>query len=296
MNLGLPALALGVCVSALGQSPVISSFSQNGELVCTNLLPGTVASVEWASSVAGPWTNNWVGLDAVQVGSNGTIQVSVPMFYRVRGTPSPPPVSNPQIGYVNFPPPYFTSEFHPVSSGVFNNDYLIVIVKSAPSQGFYEFAETLDLAEVFDPTVSSPSVPAGYQDGLYLRDVVDLSVASVFPKLSIKAMSKQSGYRDSAVVTAQFQFVVANPIITGNDANQFTIGDITDHSALWYTTDGTTPTNTTPSQFAGTIIGANAITLSLSFPPGVTNLTFKVRGFKNNYQPSGVVSKLFTTN
>ncbi len=38
---------------------------------------------------AGPWTNNWAGLDAVTADTNGTIRVSVPMFYRVRvGVPS----------------------------------------------------------------------------------------------------------------------------------------------------------------------------------------------------------------
>jgi hypothetical protein len=39
----------------MGQLPVITSFSQNGLLVCTNLQPGTVANVEWASSLSGPW-------------------------------------------------------------------------------------------------------------------------------------------------------------------------------------------------------------------------------------------------
>jgi formylglycine-generating enzyme required for sulfatase activity len=67
------------------QLPVITSFSQNGVLVCTNLQPGSVASVEWASSLSGPWNTNWAGLDAVTVDSNSTISVSVPMFYRVRG-------------------------------------------------------------------------------------------------------------------------------------------------------------------------------------------------------------------
>jgi formylglycine-generating enzyme required for sulfatase activity len=69
---------------AAAQLPVITSFSQNGLLVCSNLATGTVASVEWASSLSGPWTN-WPGMDAVTVASNGTISVSVPMFYRVRG-------------------------------------------------------------------------------------------------------------------------------------------------------------------------------------------------------------------
>jgi formylglycine-generating enzyme len=78
-------------ISALGQAPVISSFSQNGLLVCTNLQPGSAASVEWASSALGPWTNNWVGLELVTADSIGMIQVSVPMFYRVCGTPASPP-------------------------------------------------------------------------------------------------------------------------------------------------------------------------------------------------------------
>jgi formylglycine-generating enzyme required for sulfatase activity len=75
--------------SAFGQAPVIASFRQNGRLVVTNLPPDSVASVEWASSVLGPWTNTWTGLDTVTVASNGVIQVSVPMFYRARVV-SPP--------------------------------------------------------------------------------------------------------------------------------------------------------------------------------------------------------------
>jgi hypothetical protein len=84
-------IALGVvCHCAATQlfaqnNPVITSFSQNGELVCTNLQPGTTATVEWAPTLDGPWTNAWAGLDSVTVGANASIQVSVPMFYRVRG-------------------------------------------------------------------------------------------------------------------------------------------------------------------------------------------------------------------
>ena len=89
VRIGLCALALGAGlaahVAALGQ-PVITSFSGNGVLVCSNLAPGSVATVEWASAVTGPWTNNWAGLDAVTADLNGKIEVSVPMFYRVRGT------------------------------------------------------------------------------------------------------------------------------------------------------------------------------------------------------------------
>jgi hypothetical protein len=73
----------------LAQAPLITSFSQNGQLVCSNLAAGSVASVEWAPSLNGPWQTDWAGLDAVTVATNGTITVSVPMFYRVRGFAGP---------------------------------------------------------------------------------------------------------------------------------------------------------------------------------------------------------------
>ncbi len=86
----------------LAQLPVISSFSQNGLLVCANLQTGTVASVEWASSLSGPWQTNWASLASVAVSNNGTISVSVPMFYRVLG------VAGPATGMVLIPAGTFT--------------------------------------------------------------------------------------------------------------------------------------------------------------------------------------------
>ena len=86
--MGLVAVALwGLTARCWGQGPVIDSLGRNGVLVCTNLEPGSEAVVEWASSVEGPWTNTWAGLDSVEVDLAGTIRVAVPMFYRVRGVP-----------------------------------------------------------------------------------------------------------------------------------------------------------------------------------------------------------------
>ncbi|HUA68240.1 MAG TPA: LamG-like jellyroll fold domain-containing protein, partial [Candidatus Saccharimonadales bacterium] len=74
---------IAVVHSALAQSPIITSFSENGVLECTNLNPGSAATVEWASSLSGPWYTNWSALNDVTPNSNDSIQVSVPMFYRV---------------------------------------------------------------------------------------------------------------------------------------------------------------------------------------------------------------------
>jgi hypothetical protein len=69
--------------STPAQSPFITSFSENGVLVCSNLDPGSVVIVEWSSSLSGPWHTNWSALRGVTPNSNDAIQVSVPMFYRV---------------------------------------------------------------------------------------------------------------------------------------------------------------------------------------------------------------------
>jgi sulfatase modifying factor 1 len=89
-HLFLVLALLGSIRQAAAQLPVITSFSQNGVLVCANLQTGTVATVEWASSLAGPWYTNWAGLNAVAVDTNGTITVGVPIFYRVLGVPATP--------------------------------------------------------------------------------------------------------------------------------------------------------------------------------------------------------------
>ena len=104
--IGLPLVA-GVHPAA-AQLPVITAFSRNGVLVCTNLQPGTVANVERSSSLSGPWQTNWAGLDAVAVSSNGSISVnvasngtlaaSVPMFYRVLGVAR---AASPQVLYTD---------------------------------------------------------------------------------------------------------------------------------------------------------------------------------------------------
>ena len=85
IRLSLCALALGTNVGAQAQAPVITSFGGCGVLVCSNLAPGSVAAVEWASLLSGPWQTNWAGLNAVTADTNGAILVSVPMFYRMRG-------------------------------------------------------------------------------------------------------------------------------------------------------------------------------------------------------------------
>lgn len=79
IGLGL-ALALAT-KTALAQT-TITSFPGNGQLTWTNS-PGTNGfAVQWAPTVAGPWSSSWQSLDSlITTGTQTT--VSVPMFYRV---------------------------------------------------------------------------------------------------------------------------------------------------------------------------------------------------------------------
>ena len=73
-------------------------------------------------------------------------------------------------------------------------------------------------------------------------------------------------------------------MITGNNAAQFTVSDITTNAEMWYTIDGTDPTNGAPALGP---ITTNYANLSLSTS---TTVTFKIRAFRNNYQPSSIVT------
>ena len=86
MKTKIPSLFIGLALvagvyRAAAQLPVITSFSQNGVLVCSNLNPGSTCTVQWASSLTGSWSN----LYTLTVASNKSVMASVPMFYRVLG-------------------------------------------------------------------------------------------------------------------------------------------------------------------------------------------------------------------
>jgi hypothetical protein len=219
--------------------------------------------------------------------------------------PPPPPVPAPQIGWVSFPPIDFTSVFNAGSSFVFNNDVPIVIVGAAGSQTFYTYGATPSVGSIPDPTAASSSAPVGYVNGLYRSDVVDvippitLPSSIIMPDLTIKAIGmKSDGSPNSAIVQARFQFVTANPLIIGNNAGLFTLSDITVGSYFWYSIDGVDPTNSPgTTNFAHSLLlGTNSTSLTNVISLSISsNFTFKVRAFKNNYQPSAVVSALFST-
>jgi hypothetical protein len=201
------------------------------------------------------------------------------------------PVPDPQIGYVDFPFPTYTSVFHPVSSYIAYNDTVLVI-KGTPGSGtYYTYGYTTNAAAVANPTPASASIPSDYQDGLYPGPVVQYTISQVAPFLTVKAIgTKADCSPDSAVATTLFQFKTGNPNINGINAAQFTISDITANAHLYYTLDSTDPSPTNGFDLGTVDSPTNVWTVGFAI---TSNTLFKVRAFRDNYQASAIVNNLF---
>jgi hypothetical protein len=241
-------------------------------------------------------TTYYYVISALNAGGEG------PSSAEVSATVPLPPVPDPHIGYVDFPAntfPIYSSVFHEFSSIVLNNDAYIVIVGAQGSQTFYTFGNTpitTNDPPVPNPTGASASAPSGYTDGLSESEVAQYAIAQVLPDLTIKAIGKSvAGNPDSAIVSARVQFVTANPVISGGNAALFTISDVTAGAHLYFTLDGSDPSPTNYTTGIGDLGTVASITnvWSVSFAVQ-SNTLFKVRAFRSNYQPSAVVSNLFT--
>ena len=81
---------LALCWFSRVPAQEITAWSGNGTLGWTNGLVNGAYDVQWSSSLAagGTWTNDWSQLQNLQ-GTQSGFSVSVPMFYRVKGTAYP---------------------------------------------------------------------------------------------------------------------------------------------------------------------------------------------------------------
>jgi hypothetical protein len=231
------------------------------------------------------------------VDSSGTVFDSESVYKVIRGMlntglqppvkPSPPPA--PEIGWFDYEGNDvngFFTVLHPVTTATFNNDQLLAIYPGTNGVSTYFVDGPNPLNSV--PSATNGSTPPFYQNGLaFAQPLPSLGV----PDLIISAINIDSIGQESPITTSEFIFQAANPTITGFNGAQFTVSDITTNSVLYYTLDGTDPTNGPPSIGPVSLDATNAAVLSLVVN---SNVLFKVRAFRQGYFPSGLAVQAFS--
>ncbi len=85
------AVVWGLLAGAMGsfaQTPVLIQSRDNGSLSWTNDASNATYRVEWAATLDGPWFYSWDSLNHIAAGTNKSLTVSIPMFYRVTTLPA----------------------------------------------------------------------------------------------------------------------------------------------------------------------------------------------------------------
>lgn len=235
--------------------------------------------------MSSPSLNAPVGIALDNIGNFPLVDLGADKLMIVQVTGPQPPVSNPQIGVVILTTNAFgqlRTELVPIVNSTFNNDVNVAILAEGGTDTFY----TLNPDAEFPEDVSSRGTPQPYVNGL-----LDWPFTLITPRVDgsnvvIRAISTQDGRRSSAIVTARFQFKTAGPVINGKNPGGFTMDNATEDAQLWYTTDGSAPTNDAPSRLY--IPGTR-----LNIVSGTNDIVFKVRAFKPGYTPSPEVVRTF---
>src|SRR5207249_11705486 len=106
--------------------------------------------------------------------------------------------------------------------------------------------------------------------------------------MTVKAISFQFGRPSSSIIQARFIFKAASPVIFGDNAAGFTLDCQTVAADMWYTTDGSDPTNAPPS--VGPISAPADLSLNI-----ISNTTFKTRAVRDTFQPAEIAPRAFSS-
>jgi len=226
-----------------------------------------------------------IGLTRDQIGNFPLADLGTDKLVSVQVTAPQPPVLEPQIGVVILTTNAFgqlRTELVPIVNSTFNNDVNVAILAERGTDTFY----TLDPDANFPEDPVSRSTPQPYENGLFDWPFTLINPAVDGSNVVVRAISTQEGRRASAIVTARFLFKTANPVINGKNPGGFTMDNATDGAQMWYTTDGSSPTEGSPSRLYTPEARLNILN-------GTNNVLFKVRAFKSGYSPSAEIEKLF---
>jgi sugar lactone lactonase YvrE/chitodextrinase len=257
-------------------------------------LPADKGFVDGALNLA--QFDNPVGL-AVDAINNGyyVVDRANNALRRLQSTAPQPPVADPVIGYVTFITPSGggtpVSLFNPATNEIFNNAVIIAIKAEAGVETYMTFGPTP--LNSYLNTIPTPGPTTGTSPQIYAGDgnaasATFPSVLAPQPDVTMYVISEASGRAASDIVSARFQFITANPNIGGNNGEVVTLTDNTTSALMWYTLDGSSPTND-GSNGIGPITNGQVI----SFQP-ITNTTLTVVAFADGFTPSGTVVEVFS--
>jgi hypothetical protein len=244
--------------------------------------------------------NSPVGLARDQLGAFLVADLANNAIRRIQRTPPQPQVQTPAIGIVDFVKDPFgelLSKLTPVNRMVFNNDVNIQILSEQGTVTYFNVTNTVDENAVIpDPGKNDQSTSYQYyHDGLKPDEVLPSLVSQPEPELTIRARSFSSGRLPSVITEARFQFNTANPIFLGDNAASFVISNITQNAFMWYTVDGSDPTNNNDPAVTnqnatsiGPILSGTKISLVIK-----TNTAVRARAFRDRYKPSEIAQKQF---
>ena len=210
---------------------------------------------------------------------------------RIQQTAALPPISDPRVGYAVLEEDSLgnvSTRLVSVTHSTFNNEVPIQIVAESGVDTFYTFANTptnVFIDTVPDPTAASLQATSFTEGGTTLPGSI---VQNVVPDMTMKAQSSQDGRVSSGIISARFQFKVSNPEVVGDNAAAFTLNNLTTNSQMFYTVDGSEPTNAPPS------LGPISPGAALSFNLTSSNLVFKSKAFKSGFEPSATISNVFS--
>ena len=242
-------------------------------------------SVETVAGTSGTGLVSPVGLTRDSNGDFLIADLGGNSIRRLAATNPQKPVGDPVIGTVAMVSDQAgntSSQMTAVTSSVFNNDVVVAILSEAGTETFYTKDGT-------DPSTTNGTTPPIYVNGSTSlpTSLIDNGLQNAPSDITIKAISTASGRKSSAIVTARFQFSVANPAVIGNNPGSVGIECATTNALIYYTTDGSDPTQSSALYTLGS---------KLNIVNGTNDITLKVRAFKNGYQASRVIGQVFTFN
>jgi hypothetical protein len=228
---------------------------------------------------------------------------------RIQDGPSLPAVASPQIGWVNFiwsqALGTYVTFLETDQPKIFNNNVQFAIKVENNTQCHYTTTNTTWPPGFSDdgpnPSKLFGSTPPEYHDNVP-KTIFDQSPAVIqieqnasLGGLVIKAMGYMIARPSSGVVKANYVFIVADPVIIGNNLASFRVTTVSTNppAALYYTVGYAVQDTPEPTETSSLVPPGGQIT-GLRFPPNQTNVTVKVRAFAPNYLPSQTVTKVFS--